>query len=237
LLPFLEQGALFESSLGTVPFPPPAGPTSVYYPGNKNVYSRPLSVLRCPSDSSAGSDGTVTVNGVSFGASCYAPNALLATKTDLKATPPTTDPQGKQCFADILDGTSNTILYAEKYARCSNTTMAPMFQDGGTAWAYCTTFLFPWQPPPMNLPAKGFQPGFAIPALAVLGAPNAIGPGSKFQVRPVVSDCDPTRTSTSHAGLMVGLADGSVRTLNPSMSGDVWWAAITPAGREALSLE
>jgi hypothetical protein len=36
---------------------------------------------------------------------------------------------------------------------------------------------------------------------------------------------------------MVGLADGSVRTLNPSMSGDVWWAAVTPAGREALSLE
>jgi prepilin-type N-terminal cleavage/methylation domain-containing protein len=234
LLPFSEQGALFHISLGSVPFPPPAGPTSVHYPGNNNVYGQTLPVFLCPSDSSVGRNGIVAVNGVSFGASCYAPSALLSAETDLTVSPPTTDPQGKQRFADILDGASNTILHAEKYARCSNTTMAPMFQDGGTAWAYCTSFLFPWQPPPMNPPPKGFQPGFAIPALAVLGAPNAIGPGSKFQVRPVVSDCDPTRASTSHAGLVTGLADGSVRTLSPSMSGDVWWAAITPAGREAL---
>jgi type II secretory pathway pseudopilin PulG len=235
LLPFLEQGSLLESSLGVVAFPPPAGPIEVRYPGNKNVYQTPLAVLLCPSDPSAGREGTVAVNGVTFGASCYAPSALLSAQTDLKATPPTTDPQGKQRFADILDGASNTILHAEKYARCSNTTMPPMFQEGGVAWAYCTSFLFPWQPPPMNLPPKGFQPGFAIPALAILGAPNAIGPGSKFQVRPVAGACDPTRTSTSHAGLVIGLADGSVRTMSPNMSGDAWWAAVTPAGHEALS--
>jgi prepilin-type N-terminal cleavage/methylation domain-containing protein len=234
LLPFMEQGALFDSSLGSVAFPPPIGPTVVYYPGNNNVYSRPVAVFLCPSDSSIASDGVVAINGVSFGASSYAPSALLSANTDLTANPPTTNPQGKKRFADILDGTSNTILHAEKYARCSNTTMAPMFQDGGTAWGYCTSFLFPWQPPPMNPSPKGFQPGFAIPALAVLGAPNAIGPGSKFQVRPTVTACDPTRTSTSHDGLMVGLADGSVRTLSPSMSGEAWWGTVTPAGGEVL---
>jgi prepilin-type N-terminal cleavage/methylation domain-containing protein len=235
LLPFIEQDALFDSSLGSVPFPSPVGPTVVHYPGNNNVYRQPLAVLLCPSDSSVGSDGVVKANGVSFGASSYAPSALLSAYTDLTVNPPTTNPQGKKRFAEILDGTSNTILYAEKYARCSNTTMAPMFQDGGTAWGYCTSFLFAWQPPPMNLPPKAFQPGFAIPALAVLGASNAIGPGSRFQVRPLESTCDPTRTSTSHAGLLAGLADGSVRTLSPSMSGEVWWAAVTPAGGEVLA--
>ena len=234
LLPFMEQRPLFDSSQGSVNFPPPVGPMTVHYPGNNNVYSQRLAVLLCPSDSSVGPDGAVAVAGVPFGASSYAPNALLSAENDLTVNPPRTNPQGKRCIADILDGTSNTILHAEKYARCSNTTMAPMFQDGGTAWAYCTSFVFPWQPPPMNPPPKGFGPGFAIPAFVALGAPNAIGPGSKFQVRPFVSECDPTRASTSHAGLVVGLADGSVRTLNRSMSGDVWWAAITPAGDEVL---
>ena len=85
----------------------------------------------------------------------------------------------------------------------------------------------------MILPGKAFQPGFAIPALANLGAPNAIGPGSKFQVQPTpfLGNCDPTRAATAHpGGMLVGLADGSVRTLSPSMSGNTWWAAVTPSG-------
>jgi Protein of unknown function (DUF1559) len=147
-------------------------------------------------------------------------------------------PQGKtRIVADILDGTSNTILHAEKYARCSNTTMASPFRDGGTAWAYCTALVFPWQPPPMNLPGKAFQPGFAIQALANLGAPNAIGAGSIFQVQPTpfLGNCDPTRAATSHAGgMLVGLADGSVRTLPPSLSGATWWAAVTPSCGDVL---
>ncbi len=115
--------------------------------------------------------------------------------------------------------------------------MAPAFRDGGTAWAYCTTPFFPWQPPPMQLPQKIFQPAFAIAGLAARGAPNAIGPGSKFQLRPTPfeSNCDPTRASTAHAGgILVGLADGSVRTLAPSISGETWWAAVTPWGGEAM---
>ena len=79
------------------------------------------------------------------------------------------------------------------------------------------------------------MPGFAIPALAARGAPNAIGPGSIFQVHPTpfLGNCDPTRASTAHTGgILVGLADGSVRTLAPSMSGDTWWAAVTPKGDE-----
>jgi hypothetical protein len=137
----------------------------------------------------------------------------------------------------ITDGTSNTILHAEKYARCTNTIMPPMFQAGGTAWAYCTTLAFPWQPPPMDLPLRGFAPGFAIAAFANLGAPDAIGPGSKFQHQPTpfLGNCDPTRASTAHpGGIQVGLVDGSVRTLVSSMSDTTWWAAVTPSGGEVL---
>jgi prepilin-type N-terminal cleavage/methylation domain-containing protein len=225
LLPHLEQGNLYASALGSVPFPPPAGPTVVYYPGNNNVCSQPVPVFLCPSDPSVGPGGTVLIDGIAFGAGCYAPSALVNSQNDLSKSPPVTNPQGKNNLAVITDGTSQTILHAEKYARCSNTTMAPPFRDGGNAWAYTTTPLFPWQPAPMIPPGKAFQPGFAIPALVGRGAPDAIGPGSKFQVQPTPfeGNCDPTRASTAHSGgIQVGLADGSVRTLSPSVSGATW---------------
>src|SRR5438552_4934536 len=107
LLPYVEQDNLYRSALGSVPFPPPDGPTTVYYPGNNKVYGRPVPVFLCPSDPSVGSDGGVTVAGVSFGASCYAPNAMVNTQN----APPASAPQGKARIpADIPDGTSNTLL-------------------------------------------------------------------------------------------------------------------------------
>jgi prepilin-type N-terminal cleavage/methylation domain-containing protein len=236
LLPNLEQDNLYRSALGVVPFPPPDGPTTVYYPGNNKVYSQRVAVFLCPSDPSVGRDGSVTVAGVSFGASCYAFNALVVAQNDITTIPFKTNPQGKTRIpADIPDGTSNTILHAEKYARCTNTTMPPQFRDGGSAWAYGGAGPFPWLPPPMAPPVKLFGPGFCIPAFANQGASNAIGPKSIFQVQPREGNCDPTRAATAHAaGMQVGLADGSVRTLAPSLSGDTWAAAVTRAGGEVL---
>jgi prepilin-type N-terminal cleavage/methylation domain-containing protein len=238
LLPYVEQDNLYRSALGTVPFPPPDGPTAVYYPGNNGVYSKPVKGFLCPSDPSVGPGGVVSVAGVSFGASCYAFNALVVAQNDITAIPFKTNPQGKTRFpADIPDGTSNTILQAEKYARCTNTTMPPQFRDGGNAWAYGAANPFPWLPPPMALPAKMFGPGFCIPAFANLGAATAIGPQSIFQVQPTPfqGNCDPIRAATAHAGgIQVGLVDGSVRTLAPSLGGDTWEAALTRAGGEVL---
>jgi len=228
LLPHLEQGDLYRDALGPVPFPPPYGGAAAYYPGNKNVYSRRLSIFLCPSDPSVGPGGVVSINGASFGASSYASNAMVISEW------PGPGPQGRNAFATITDEPSNTILHAEKYARCSNTFMAPAFRDGGNAWAY-SGGPFPWQPPPMTFRA-GFGPAFAIRGFAAK-APDAIGEASIFQVRPTpfLGNCDPTRASTPHAGgILVGLADGSVRTLAPTMSGKTWWAALTPADGEVL---
>ena len=214
LLPYLEQGNLYGSALGPVALP--TGPITLYCPINNNVYSQPVLVFLCPSDPSVGSGGVVTVNGISWGASCYAANSQVF-------APSRGDPQGKTRLEDIKDGTSNTILYAEKYARCSSTSMS---LDGGSLWAYSA---FPGLnlPPPMNPPPKPFRPAFAVAA--------AIGPGSKFQIQPAPGNCDPTLAATAHpGGMLVGLADGSVRTLAPSMSGDLWWAAVTPSGGEVL---
>jgi hypothetical protein len=220
LLPYLEQGNLYQRSWSPVAFP--TGPITMFFPGNNSVYSQRLSVLLCPSDPSVGGDGVVTVNGIAWGASCYAGNSEVFALTR-------GNPQGKTRLADIGDGTSNTILYAEKYARCTSTSM-PL--DGGNLWAYCASRNLDL-PPPMNPPLKPFHPSFAI--AGYFGAPNADGPGSKYQVQPRSGNCDPTRASTAHAGgMLVGLVDGSVRTLAPAMSATIWWAAVTPSMGEVL---
>ena len=94
----------------------------------------------------------------------------------------------------------------------------------------------PWQPPPMSPLRSVFGPVFAVRGFAANGAPDAIGERSRFQVRPTpfVGNCDPTRAATAHDAMVVGLADGSVRTLAPTMSGKTWWSAVTPAEGEVL---
>jgi prepilin-type N-terminal cleavage/methylation domain-containing protein len=217
LLPYLEQGNLYERAWGSVPLT--TGPITIHWPGNNNVYSQPVPTFVCPSDPSVGPDGVVTVKGISWGASSYAANSQVA-------APIPHDPQGKRCLLAITDGTSNTILYAEKYALCTSTSLA---LDGGNLWAYCATAVFNL-PPPMAPPYKLYHPAFG-------GGPYAIGPGSRFQVQPspFLGNCDPTRASTAHpGGMSVCLADASVRTLSSSMSGLTWWAAVTPSGGEVL---
>jgi prepilin-type N-terminal cleavage/methylation domain-containing protein len=223
LLPFLEQEPLYKSALGTVQLP--TGPITIHCPINDNVYSQPVPIFLCPSNPSVGPSGVVTMKGIAWGASCYGGNSQVF-------SPIPGDAQGKRRLVEIIngDGTSNTILYAEKYPRCSSNMM---LLDGGSFWAY-SVFKTVALPPPMESPPKLFQPGFAIP---LLQWPDAIGPKSKFQVQPTPFDgnCDPRLAATPHAsGMQVCLADASVRSLSPSLSGTTWWAAVTPTGGEAL---
>ncbi len=182
LLPFLDQGNLFKNSLGDVTFPSPVGVRTVHYPGNQSVYRQPVPVFLCPSDPSA-PDGVVIVDGYTFGASSYAVNAFASARNPL-TTAPIEIPQGKvRIPEDFPDGTSNTILHVEKYARCSNSIL-PVLGDGGNAWAYCNSLLFPWLPPPMNPPGRAYQTGFAIPALALRVRRMRLVPDRSFKCSP-----------------------------------------------------
>jgi prepilin-type N-terminal cleavage/methylation domain-containing protein len=213
LLPFLEQDNLYRS----------AGSGGIYSATNNGVYAAPLKTFLCPSDPSVGPGGVVQDDQTPqnpWGAGCYAGNVQVFARVDANGN--LIDGQGAARIpASFPDGTSNTILYAEKYARCSNA-----FLDGGSYWAYANT--------DPTVPGFGPKhPGFEIS----FWGPNAIGPGSKFQVQPnpYRGSCDPTRASTAHpGGILVGLADGSVRPLSPALSGTTWWYACTPAGGEVL---
>ena len=207
ILPFLEQRNLFEQS----------NINGFYFANYNEVFTKPVKTLVCPSDPTTGSEGVVANNsGQLWGACSYAGNAqvfcIVNAQWDLIGTE-----NYARLDASFPNGTSNTILVAEKYARCTNYA----FHEGGNFWAY-------WVTGPEVQPLH--------PAFAVSWTAYSVGPGSRFQVRPspYLGNCDPSLTSTAHEVMQVGLADGSVRSLSPGISETTWWTACDPRTSNVL---
>jgi prepilin-type N-terminal cleavage/methylation domain-containing protein len=249
LLAFIEQGNIFNSTLGGATPTATAPLAGVHYPGNNGVYSTVIPVFVCPSDPSV-QNGQVTVNGTTWGASSYGFNALVfagnnaitytQTAPGYAANGASYNPQGATTLLSITDGTSNTILIAHRYGQCNTTT----YPNGGSVWAY-TQLSSPQFPAPMPWPPTPMYPGVAIsffaggsyPTVNGIGGANAIGYASLFQVQPTpfLGNCDPFRAVTPHtAAMTVCMCDGSVRTVSPSISPQTWWYALTPTGGEVL---
>jgi len=173
-------------------------------------YSQTIPVFACASDPTIG-QLIVDNQARELAVSSYAGNAQVFCDVNLSSGQ-LLNPEGKTRLEDVKDGTSMTLLFAEKYGRCTN----DRNRLGGTCWAYSlvgTTYVVPLHP-----------------AFAVSWDENSYGPPSKFQSRPDPDNCDPTRASTAHTGgIVVALVDGHVRTIAPSISNATWWAACTPA--------
>jgi len=104
------------------------------------------------------------------------------------------------------DGTSNTMIFAEKYARCGG--------SGGSLWAHGN-----WNPAWMSM----------------FGSYWAGGTGVTFQATPTQAQCNPYQAqSFSTAGIQVGMGDGSARMVSAGVSSTTWWFATTPRGGEVL---
>ncbi len=153
------------------------------------------------------------------------------------------------------DGLSTTILIAEKYARCTNAIFGPPANSGGNYWAFDGEIVAPSLEMSRfvgftagtntgYLPGTPAYGGFAFAAFDQPPSPLSsnmisIGPASKplFRPQPFVgpgSQCDPRLASTAHATMQVGMADGSVHSVSPGVSGATWWAALTPSGHDQL---
>jgi prepilin-type N-terminal cleavage/methylation domain-containing protein len=212
-------------------------------------------VYRCPSDPSLGS-GTV---GGFEGSACYdwcagdasyAGNFLVFgkfsydSKTGLPvfASPSTKNYEtvwdgNARIPGSFPDGTSNTIVFAEKYARCESAA-------GGCCHAtWWMRGIFAGQ---KGLPGIGGMndsfPGDDLSAVFAGGTSTVgsnhgswlTGLDSKFLVQPKPNQCNWQVASTPHTAMNVALADGSVRSLSPTMNALTWYQACTPNGGEIL---
>lgn len=140
-------------------------------------------------------------------------------------------------ITELTDGSSNTIGFAEHYARCGRKRHSNfLFMASPTAYSS------------NEVPAVGRLNCFAYPhglrnygdVIPVVTHSGTVGsrPGPAFQVAPHPTECDPTVPQTPHtSGMLTLMFDGSVRSIRGSIKPELFWSAVTHRGGETGGLD
>lgn len=143
--------------------------------------------------------------------------------------------EGARMHSSVPDGLSNTISFAEHYSICRET--AFVYFLGPTVHPHLRRATFA----DSSIPDYHVHPSHPDVVPVTTGFPPRTVPsvpGVTFQVRPKFDECDARMPQTPHtSGMLVGMLDGSVRTVSPSVNPSTFWSAVTPAGGEVASLD
>jgi prepilin-type N-terminal cleavage/methylation domain-containing protein len=205
LLPYIEQSNLQTAS----------GVSNATYLANARTI---VNTFIAPLDTSL-PNSFLTLNGVDWAASNYAANHAIfgypGNGTNWTGFVNNGWDNNGRKLINIHDGTSNTVMFGERYAQCSS---------GGSLWAYRNT-----DPAPTAPTYPGWARMSFFPANWVSNNQSTPFTAVPPQDRPTVANCSPYNLqSFSAAGCQVSMCDGSVRTVPTSISSTVWFAAIWP---------
>ncbi len=218
LLPYLEEGAIFQAAVLD---------TSRKRDVNKRVgglaiKAHVIATYLCPSDPSAIPDAVMNTNNsrvIVDGApepwtvANYAANYLAFGNPDVPYVSPLNKARAGRLeatsrFAQLKDGLSQSIVFAERYGTCGETGN----QDHARANLWSDS-------------NEGFRPIFCTNNSNQ--RPDHTGlqpePCLVFQVAPDwVAGCESRRAQTPHQVINVGFADGSVHAFSGDMDATVW---------------
>ena len=231
LLPYIEHGNIYNSATTNAANFDGTGAGLNYYSGEANSGTSNfvgLTIIKtyvCPSDYTAPGNGLYVDNTYSgeqetlWAVSNYAGNFAIFGAGDLSLQSPALT------LLQITDGTSNTILFAERLGVCDPTnfvTPAGGYQVGVRA------NLWDWNEPStvaghLQWPIYGYY-------VSANNVPYGLGP----QFSPAIGSCYSPVPSTPHSSLVVGMADGSVRLVGPNVTQQTWQFANTPAAGDLL---
>jgi prepilin-type N-terminal cleavage/methylation domain-containing protein len=224
LLPYVEQNDLFQMAKGSLSTP--AGSLS---PSGGPIHSVPVPAFLCPSDP--------TINGKGFGMGSsaqggmdqwaigsYAANYFVfgnptANSVDLRR-------EGNTSLKRFTDGTSNTIVYTERYGTCGTSgNPASTSNNYGCLWGDCNqTWLAVFcvnessQSPSQQSPGGPYKAGSTLS--------RCLTP--QFQPQ-WINTCQSHRAQSPHAGgINACLGDGSVRFVMAGISPITWEDACDP---------
>jgi prepilin-type N-terminal cleavage/methylation domain-containing protein len=198
ILPFIEQDNLYNEAVQVGLYPSGARPTN-------SPAAQIIKTYRSPRDwtiNETYTDGT----GYVWAIGNYGFNESVFTDPWVTWNPRYRIP------TNFPDGTSNTILFAEQYGHCGKYYKR---------WA--------WYAPNSEYDASEFHPGRISQSVNGNGRPPFKPPAASPQLQPTIAACNASNAQAfDAAGCLVGLADGSVRLVSPSISGTTWFAAMFP---------
>jgi len=227
--------------------------------GAKFVFIGPQKAYYCPSDPSMTADGfSRNQMGVWAGAT-YAVNYQVFGSPDLNGSASSWWPNwnGQRTLSMIAgaDGTSKTIAFTEKYGACNGYYANPMTQPtpgqtpmvsgptpgsvGGSLAQWWMHSGVQWSPSiSANWGTSGYTAG-AINGKDAYTGPHA---SAMFQIQPIWNGMGPFNTkefcimglaqSPHPQGIQASMCDGTVRSIASAVRPEVWWALLTPDGRE-----
>jgi hypothetical protein len=177
----------------------------------------------CPNDPTAQRWDSLCANG--WAGASYGANFLVFGNSNIEEF---TDPdglggsgiKGKWAERVVIPGSfpdgSTTILFAEKYMVCGDGTKEGAFSTG-TAWAWANH-------------SSAFAPAVAME--------SPWNDGKRFQVLPKPEECKAQYAQTGHSkGMTVAIVDGTVHTLDQSISPLVYEYIMRPNDGHTFSQE
>ncbi|QEL15240.1 DUF1559 family PulG-like putative transporter [Limnoglobus roseus] len=248
ILPYIEQQTVYNSATqvtggGVIPLwnTPGQGGVPQYLRQTR------IPAYQCPSDATL---GTNAATDWTPGDASYAGNFQVFGNPGFNTSSSvTTDWDGKTTLLAITDGTSNTVAFAEKLSYCpgtlpaATTVTAPNVKNGnngaGGSWwlrGIYNSGTVTGSTPPASTDSF---PGDRVSAvfgggLSGDGTRWYIGVDSKPTIFGIPTNnttsglCDRGQASSPHTNTIVlGMADGSVRTVSSNVSATTWWASLT----------
>jgi prepilin-type N-terminal cleavage/methylation domain-containing protein len=235
ILPFIEQqnlATLSKTQTNQGYYFPGAGWTDYCVTIGQNI----VNILLCPADGTNNSHldaGSINNYGPLFATGSYSANVMVFDP----------NPKSRTLVTAMPNGTSNVIMFGHRLEHCD-------FGDpnfGYNDWDATPDQTGTYHPTPgfgwvtylnsrgnyMNSTSN--QQGAGLHPLTSGAYPNFSHGNLPFQILPPPGACDPVVLASPHTGVMVvGLGDGTVRTVSPSISLATWLTACTPDNGQVL---